>query len=228
MPDPLITAAQLRLFAPQCAYLTIAPFLDRAAAGEEINTPRRIRQWMAHVYVETFGLTRLIESLNYSAQRLCAVWPHRFPTLAAAEPYAKNGAALAEKVYGGRMGNDHLGDGAAYIGRGGIMRTGKAGYAAAQASFAAAGVTVDLLSNPALLATNDHAWQDAANFWAQHDLNQVADADDGERIYSTVQAEILGDEMDDLESSTITINGALTGWPERKQQLLRAGVIWHD
>lgn len=223
-----ITPERLRLFAPHCDYLAFAPRLDRTAKANGIASPRRVRHWLAHVYVETFGLTRFVENLSYSAERLRAVWPKRFPTLAAAKPYARNPAALAEKVYGGRLGNTRPGEGARYIGRGGLMRTGRAGYAEAALAFRGRGVTVDLLASPELLAQPDYAFDDAAHFWADHGLNDAADADEGERIFDTVQEAILGNEVDDLESTTRRINGGLTGWEERKRALLSAGAIWRD
>ena len=69
------------------------------------------------------------ENLNYSAKRLTEVWPSRFPTLAAAAPYANNPRKLANKVYGGRLGNTGDEDGWLYRGRGLAQITGKANYA---------------------------------------------------------------------------------------------------
>lgn len=86
--------------------------------------------FLGQVLHESAGLTRFTENLNYSAERLCQVWPERFPTLADARPYAKNPEALANRVYGNRMGNTEPGDGWRYRGRGPIQLTGKSNYAA--------------------------------------------------------------------------------------------------
>lgn len=95
---------------------------DTFSAGESDLVP-----FLAQMLVETDMLQGLVEDLDYSAGRLIAVWPHRFPTMSDALIFAHNPEALANKVYGGRMGNSDPGDGWRYRGRGpGI--TGKANY----------------------------------------------------------------------------------------------------
>jgi putative chitinase len=71
----------------------------------KLDTPSRIAQFAGQCAVETGYFSLMEENLNYSAKRLTQVWPKRFPTIAAANPYAKNPKALAIKTYGGRMGN---------------------------------------------------------------------------------------------------------------------------
>ncbi len=84
---------------------------------------------LAEAYHETGGAMRPVEEdLNYSAKRLMQVWPARFPTLASAEPYANNPRALANRVYGGRLGNVGADHGWLYRGRGLAQITGRANY----------------------------------------------------------------------------------------------------
>ncbi|WP_406873286.1 hypothetical protein WHT83_06195 [Aminobacter sp. P9b] len=70
-----------------------------------------------------------VENLTYSsAERIKAVWPQRFPRLGDALPYVRNPQGLANKVYGGRMGNVGPNDGWTYRGRGYPQTTGRENY----------------------------------------------------------------------------------------------------
>lgn len=76
---------------------------------------------------ESGGFLISEENLYYSTpERIQAVWPSRFPTVASATPYAKNPQGLANNVYADRMGNgpESSGDGWKNRGRGFIQLTG--------------------------------------------------------------------------------------------------------
>lgn len=105
----------------------IDAILDEA---EQRGTPlQHLAAILAEAYHETGGAMQPVsENLNYSAKRLTEVWPSRFPTLAAAQPYANNPRKLANRVYGGRLGNAGPDDGWLYRGRGLAQITGKANY----------------------------------------------------------------------------------------------------
>lgn len=164
----------------------------------EITTPLRLAHFMAQTHVESMGYTRLVESLGYSAKRLVQVWPRRFPTLAAAAPYANNPRMLAEKTYGGRMGNTQPGDGWRFIGRSIKQITGRENY-----TKCAARTGLDLVNNPELAADPEHSVHIACDYWGSRCINPMAD-------------------HDDLEDVTQAINGGLNGINDRRAMLGKA------
>ena len=110
--------------------------------------------FLGNVLHESSMLERLEEGLYYKTPgRLMAIWPSRFPTLESELPYLRNPEALANKVYGGRMGNVSPGDGWRNRGGGLIQITGAANLRAVQA---ATGIPVydnpDLLRKPTVEA----------------------------------------------------------------------------
>lgn len=119
-----------------------------------------VDDWLREILHESGMLSRLEEGLNYSAERLMQVWPTRFPTLESAQPYARNGMVLANKVYGGRMGNVDPGDGFKYRGRGLMMVTGRDNYRALGKIMG-----LDLERNPDLLAQPVYALLAAIAWW---------------------------------------------------------------
>ncbi|MBO1040394.1 chitinase [Brucella pituitosa] len=101
------------------------------AEAERRNLPdEQIAYILATVFHETGGkMQPVVENLNYSsAARIRQVWPKRFSSIAAAQPYVNNPQALANKVYGGRIGNTGANDGWLYRGRGLAMITGRDNY----------------------------------------------------------------------------------------------------
>lgn len=84
-----------------------------------------IDDFLGQVLHESAMLERLEEGLYYKTPgRLMATWPSRFKCLADELPFLRNPEALANKVYGGRMGNVNPGDGWRNRGAGLIQVTG--------------------------------------------------------------------------------------------------------
>ncbi|OAE39733.1 hypothetical protein [Brucella intermedia] len=85
---------------------------------------------LATAFHETGGKMQPIEeNLNYTtATQIKKTWSSRFSTVQSAQPYVRNPQALANKVYGGRMGNTRPNDGWLYRGRGLAQITGKDNY----------------------------------------------------------------------------------------------------
>lgn len=150
-----------------------------------------LEDFLGQVLHESAGLTHLAENLNYSAARLCEVWPHRFPTLEDAAPYANNPEALANYVYGGRMGNNKPGDGWRYRGRTPIGLTGFDNY-----NFVGDLMGQDLIDLPELMEQPRYALEASIAWWE----NRIPDS-------------MLGDP----EKVTKRVNGGLIGLADREE-----------
>ncbi|MGA9771448.1 MAG: glycoside hydrolase family 19 protein [Blastocatellia bacterium] len=180
-----------------------APLLATAMNEFEIDTPRRGAAFLAHTCHESQEYQRLVENMNYSAQRLMAVWPKRFPSLSYAQAYDHQPEKIANYVYANRNGNGspESGDGWRYRGRAIIGITGKANYEPC-----GVGIGLDLVSHPELLEQPVHAIRAGAWWWSEHGLNALADASE-------------------FEEQTKVINGGLNGLAERKIYWARAKQV---
>lgn len=147
------------------------PAINRAALRWKIDSRVRMAAFLAQVGHESGQLRSLVENLNYSAEALVRTWPTRF-TPQAAVACARQPEKIANKAYGGRMGNgpDSSGDGWRFRGRGLLQVTGRSSYRAA-----GAGLGLPLEDQPELLEQAEHAAQSAAWWWAKHGLNELAD-----------------------------------------------------
>ena len=126
----MTTVGEIRRVFPRAEEAWLIEIVTRAPAAG-IDTRTEMASFLAQAGHETAGFTRFEESLDYSVGRLMQVWPRRFPRIEDALPYAHQPERLAERVYGGRMGNRESGDGWAYRGRGPLMLTGRDNYGAA-------------------------------------------------------------------------------------------------
>jgi len=162
----------------------------------EINTVERVAAFIAQCAHESGGFSTLEENLNYKAATLTKLWPQRFPA-GVAEQYAGKPEKIANKTYGGRMGNgpEDSQEGYKFRGRGLLQLTGKDNYrACSQALFQ----DETLLEDPDLLLDPYYAIHSACWFWSKNKLNQFADSGD-------------------LTTMTKKINGGTIGLPDRIQ-----------
>jgi putative chitinase len=168
-----------------------------------IDTAKRQAAFIGQCMHESGGFKLLEENLNYSAKALMATWPSRFPTEEMANQYARNPEKIANKVYGGRMGNgtEETGEGWKYRGRGIKQLTGKENY-----DRCGSGLGVDLVSDPDKLLDPKYAALSAGWFWNKHNLNDLAD-------------------KSDVETMTKRINGGLLGLDARKVAIAKAESI---
>jgi putative chitinase len=141
----------------------------------EIDTPQRVAAFLAQCAHESGEFKFLKENLNYRAVTLRKVFPKYFPNDDIANQYAGKPEMIANRVYGGRMGNgpEESGDGYRYCGRGLIQLTGKQNY-----SKFAESIDTPVEELPEFLATFEGAIQSACWFWETNNLNQYADSSD--------------------------------------------------
>jgi putative chitinase len=169
-----------------------AKFLDPLNETFErfnIDTQKKQAAFIGQTCHESANYTRLEEGLSYSAERLMKIWPNRFPTLESAQPYARNGKALANKVYANRMGNrdEASGDGGRFFGRGAIQLTGYSNY-----FHCGKALGVDFVMEPHLVATPKYAILSAGWFWDTHDCNAIAQAADWVKLTKKINGGTIG------------------------------------
>lgn len=199
----MVTKDTIKILMPSARTDLVEAVINNWSMAERagINTPARIRFFMATIAVETGGLRAIEENMNYTTTaQLRKTWPSRFKSDAAAKPLVRNPQKLAIMVYGGRMGNASTPspDGWDYRGGGMLQTTGRDGYA-----------RMGFESNPERLRTPLYAFSTAVREWASRRCNSFADAGD-------------------VEGCRRAINGGLNGIAEFKTYLARAKTIWKD
>ena len=92
-----------------------------------IDTATKLAHFLAQCGHESGGFRVVNENLNYSAKGLQGIFKKYFPTPVLAEQYQRKPEKIANRVYGGRMGNgpEASGDGFKFRGHGYIQLTGK-------------------------------------------------------------------------------------------------------
>jgi putative chitinase len=154
----------------------IADGLDKCCPQYEINTPLRLAHFLAQICHETGGFRYLRE-----------IW----------------GPTAAQKRYEFRadLGNDRLGDGKLYAGRGLIQLTGRANYRRVGKALG-----LPLETDPDLACDPQTAVKIACHYWSTHGINEAADANDIVRV-------------------TKAVNGGRNGLEDRKACFLRARQV---
>ncbi len=137
-----------------------------------IDTPREIAMFLAQIGHESNDCAIIEENLNYRASRLLEIFPRYFTAQTAAS-YAGKPEAIANRVYGGRMGNgkEATGDGYKYRGRGVIQLTGRNNYR----SFGRL-IGVDLENTPERATAPEIMFKIAVAFWNARGLSGLAES----------------------------------------------------
>lgn len=153
-----------------------------------IDGPLRLSHFLSQCAHESGNFKFVKENLNYSADGLRKIFPKYFPTTEIAEKYARQPEKIANKVYGGRMGNgdEASGDGFKFRGRGYIQLTGKDNYAAFDKF-----VDDDIMADPDLVATK-YPLTSAAFFFHKNKLWDVCDKGHGDDIVLAVTKRVNG------------------------------------
>jgi putative chitinase len=162
--------------------------IPEVASKFGINTPLRVAHFLAQCGHESGGFRLTQENLNYSAKGLNGIFRKYFPTEASAAAYARNPQKIANKVYGGRMGNgpESSGEGYKFRGRGYIQLTGKENYTAFGKS-----IGVDILSNPDSVAST-YALASAAWFFSKNGLHKIADEGASDIVVTKITKRVNG------------------------------------
>ena len=174
----------------------VIAMIPDTAAKFEINTPLRLAHFLAQCGHESGGFRLTKENLNYSAKGLVGTFNKYFKTEADAKPYERQPQKIANRVYGGRMGNgpESSGDGSKFCGRGYIQLTGKDNYTAFGKS-----INEDIAANPDKVASS-YALLSAAWFFNKNGLHKMADGGATDAVVTSI---------------TKRVNGGTIGLPDR-------------
>ena len=165
------------------------------AAKFNITNVLRLAHFLAQAGHESGQFKATSENLNYSSKGLLGIFPRYF-TPALAESYARQPQKIANRVYGGRMGNgvEATGDGFKFRGRGYIQLTGKDNYTQFDKT-----VPEDILANPDLVS-GKYALMSAAWFFDKNKLWAICDK---------------GADQATVTAVTKRVNGGTIGLPDR-------------
>ena len=207
MPSPITTTLLAAAGVRNPDHWT-AP-LNAACAAHAITTPLRLAGFLATVLHESMGLARVVESLDYAPPGLMATWPRRFNPADAARmgrtvQHPADQRAIAERAYGGRMGNgpEGAGDGWLCRGRGPMQVTGLDAYKRVAAT---AGMPVSAVAS--YLESAEGGSMEAARYWQSHGCNEMADRSDVRAFRAAVNGGLIG--LDDVMTRWTLLRGLL-------------------
>ena len=162
----------------------------------DISNPFRLSHFLAQCAHESGNFKHVRENLNYSAEGLVKVFPKYFSKETALW-YARKPEAIANVVYGSRMGNGdkNSGDGWRFKGAGYLQLTGRVNFKA----FADHIGDANIMINPDLVATK-YPLTSAAWFFETKKLWKICD----EGLHADV-----------VKKVTYRINGGYNGLADR-------------
>jgi putative chitinase len=193
-PQPVATAPVASVAGLNLAKLkghipdNVIAMIPDTAAKFGINTPLRLAHFLAQCGHESGGFRATQENLNYSAKGLMGIFKKYFPTLALAQAYERKPEKIANRVYGGRMGNgpESSGEGYKFRGRGYIQLTGKENYTAFGKS-----IGEDMTVNQDKVA-GPYALLSAAWFFSKNGLHRIADEGSSDAVVTKITKRVNG------------------------------------
>ncbi len=176
--------SKLKGHVPDAVIAQIPEVMDKF----QINTPLRLCHFLAQCGHESGNFKAVNENLNYGAKGLRGIFPKYFPTDALAAEYERKPEKIANKIYGGRMGNgpEASGEGYKFRGRGYIQLTGRSNYTKF-AKFIGEDVTV----NPDLVASK-YPLASAAFFFDSNKLWSICDKGSDDATVTAVTKRVNG------------------------------------
>jgi predicted chitinase/V8-like Glu-specific endopeptidase len=185
-----LTFDRLKHFSPQADTKLLESLIDNKdyliEAG--IDNSLRLSHFLAQIAIETGGLKRLDENLNYRASVLKRVFskkrlPRAEADRLAALPKGQREIAIANYVYGQILGNEgrQTNDGWDYRGSGYIQLTGRYNFRKRGED-----INIPLEQNPDLARMPKQGLRVAAAYWKSIKVNPLADNDNIRQIRKAV------------------------------------------
>ena len=171
--------------------------LNSAFKKYSITDTNEAAMFLAQTTHESNDYKRLEESFNYRPERLFQVFKKRVGTIEKAKELCSQGSeAIANFVYGGRLGNSQD-EGYKYRGRGIIQLTGKNNY-----KYYGEKLNIDLVNSPDLAKEPNIAIEIALLFWKEKGCGLLA-------------------RNGDVKGVTKLINGGYNGLEDRENRFDR-------
>lgn len=222
----MITAKGIVAVAPAAAKYADELAHQMIEGGIQAN-PARAATFLGQVHQESGGFATVVESLNYSAKALKALFGSHRITPAQADKYGRTDshpadqATLGNILYGGhfgiqQLGNNQPGDGYRFRGRGLKQLTGRDNYKRFSKAWLG---DESLLADPERVARPDGAVASAIWFWTSKGLNEEADRWDGKSEAGMV---------DTVTRITKLVNGGAIGLSDRIAWTRKYRQQWSD
>ena len=198
---------------------------DAIANAVTLYGIKNVPEFIGQMVVESKNFTAVAENMGYSAKRMAEVWPGRYATPATAKMPAKDRLpnakavslarsgpqAIANDVYGGRMGNTGPNDGWLFRGQGYKQLTGKDNVR--RYSLDTYGDD-RVVRDPAMLQRLPDSVNSGAWYWKVHGIDRY-----GDNVLAVSRAVNLG---------RINTKAMPVGYDARVRATERARKLWRE